>query len=188
MEKHGVEHQMHLQATKDKIKETCLDRYGVTNYTKTDECKIKIKQTFLSNYGVEHDNKTDEGQLRRKETRISKGNQSPDHLIEPYKLYRKRVDNILDRLRLEIIKDWDGYDYYDGEYIKDNFSLYKSGDRLYPTIDHKISVYYGFINNIPLEEIGGKENLCITKSHINSQKRDLNESEYIDKYEIKKHS
>lgn len=48
----------------------------------------------------------------------------------------------------------------------------------YPTIDHKISVYYGFINNISPEEIGDISNLCITKRWINSTKRDSIESEF----------
>ncbi len=46
--------------------------------------------------------------------------------------------------------------------------IYQHGD--YPTIDHKISVHYGFINNINPEEISSLENLCLTKRRINSKK------------------
>jgi hypothetical protein len=77
--------------------------------------------------------------------------------------------------------------YYDGEYIKDNIKL-KSGNRLYPTIDHKISVYYGFLNNISVDDISDIKNLCVTKSHLNSKKRDLNEDEFINRYKIKRPS
>lgn len=48
----------------------------------------------------------------------------------------------------------------------------------YPTIDHKKSVHYGFINNISPEEISNISNLCITKRSINSTKRDMIESEF----------
>jgi hypothetical protein len=47
-------------------------------------------------------------------------------------------------IKKDLLENWDGYDYYDGEYIKDNFCLY-SNDKNYPTMDHKISCYYGFL-------------------------------------------
>jgi hypothetical protein len=174
-----------MEETKFKIKKTCLERYGVDNYTKTEEYLEKTKKTNLERYGVEYSAKTCEGQLTRKLTRIKKGLQIPDELLDKFYLYRRLVDNKLELIREEIIKKWSGYDYYDGEYIKDNFKLNPS-DRLYPTIDHKISVYYGFINNINIDEISDIKNLCITKSYLNSKKKDLNEHEFIKKYKIKK--
>ena len=42
----------------------------------------------------------------------------------------------------QLFENWDGKDYYDGVYIKDNFIL-QSGSKEYPTIDHKTSVSYG---------------------------------------------
>ncbi len=41
---------------------------------------------------------------------------------------------------------------------------------MYPSIDHKISLFYGFENNMNPEEIGSIDNLCITKRYINSIK------------------
>jgi hypothetical protein len=55
---------------------------------------------------------------------------------------------------------------YDDEYIKNNFILNYLDDD-YPTIDHKISVYYDFINKISAEDIGNIDNLCITKRIYN---------------------
>jgi hypothetical protein len=37
----------------------------------------------------------------------------------------------------------------------------------YPTIDHKVSVLYGFKNGIEPEEISKLDNLCITKRILN---------------------
>jgi len=68
-----------------------------------------------------------------------------------------------------LFENWDGYDYYDGEYIKNNFNLHGL-DNNYPTIDHKISVSYGFKNNIEPEKIADISNLCITKKINNSKK------------------
>ena len=60
--------------------------------------------------------------------------------------------------------------FYDGEYIKDNLKL-KYSDKKYPTLDHKISVLYGFQNNMTIDEINCLENICVTKRSINSSKQ-----------------
>jgi hypothetical protein len=171
--KYGVNHQMEIQEVKEKIKKTCLERYSDENFRNTDKRRI----TCLEKYGVTHDNKLDSQKEKRKITRIKKGTQLPDNMIEPYALYRRQVDNISDRLKPELLKVWNGYDYYDGEYIRDNFNL-SAYDKNYPTLDHKMSVIHGFSNNIPVEKIAELNNLCFTKNRINSKKGSLNENEY----------
>lgn len=104
-----------------------------------------------------------------KQTRIKNGNQIPDEKLTEWQIYRRKVVNITNRLRKNLFQTWNGYDFYDGEYIKENLFL-PPKDKNYPTIDHKMSVYYGFINNIEPEEIANIENLCITKRKINSSK------------------
>jgi hypothetical protein len=86
-----------------------------------------------------------------------------------YKKYRNKITILTNKNKEKLLENWDGRDYYDGEYIKDNFVLPNS-NKEYPTIDHKISVYYGFNNNISVEEISNINNLCITKKYINSSK------------------
>ena len=73
---------------------------------------------------------------------------------------------------------------YDSEDIKMNLLLdcYNSD---YPTIDHKISMWYGFENDISPEIIGGIDNLCITKSKINRNKSYKNADEYIKELQSK---
>lgn len=190
----------------DKRKKTCLDRYGVNNYSKTGECREKMKDTCLEKYGVDsysktkdflnryertclekyggHYNKSDEYKNRQddilkitKKTKIKNGVQLPDNLIEPFKLYKRKCRNLTNRNRKLLFEKWDGYDYYDSEFILENLLL-KYNSNLYPTIDHKISIWYGFHNNITIEEISHKDNLCITKRIINSKKRTKNENEY----------
>lgn len=97
--------------------------------------------------------------------------------LTEYQEYRRLVDNLTNRNKKELYENWDGYDYYDNEYIRDNFEL-NSGDKNYPTIDHKKSVIYGFDNNISPEEISNIENLCITKRTINSSKNYKTEEEF----------
>ncbi len=67
----------------------------------------------------------------------------------------------------------------DGEYIKDNFDL-DHNDPKYPTVDHKISISYGFNNKIDPNQIGDIKNLCVTKRNLNCLKRNLNEKEFIE--------
>ena len=76
---------------------------------------------------------------------------------------------LTNRIRKELYEKWNGIDFYDGEYIKENLNHYKY-DSDYPTIDHKISVKCGFDNFILPTIIADLKNLVITKRHINSKK------------------
>ena len=120
---------------------------------------------------------TKEGKEKVKITRIKNGKQTPDDLLTEFKLYTKLVVNKTHSFEKQLFQNWNGYDYYDGGYIKDNLSL-NSNDKLYPTIDHKISIFYGFNNNIPADDIANINNLCITKRSINSSKNKLTEEEF----------
>lgn len=98
--------------------------------------------------------------------------------LENYKRYRDITENLTNKNRKKLFEIWDGYDYYDGEYIKSNLELHYN-NRNYPTIDHKISIIYGFENNITPEELSSIENLCITKRSINSKKGSKIEEDYL---------
>lgn len=82
---------------------------------------------------------------------------------------KKKVRNKTNRVKKKLFESWNGLDYYDNENIRQNLEL-KYYSKKYPTIDHKISIYYGFNNNIDPEIIGDLENLCIAKRCINSSK------------------
>ncbi len=175
-----------------KAKETCLEKYGVDNISKSPLIKLKKINTCISNYGVEHQLKseviinklketnnekygTDWGFSnteiieKSKNTRINKGNQIPDNLLNEFNFYMKKCLSITLKCRKELFNNWNGYDYYDKEYIKDNLKL-NSNNKLYPTVDHMISIYEGFNKGIEPEIIGNINNLCITKRTINSSK------------------
>ena len=176
-EKYGVKYSFQSEIVKLNIKETCLKKYGVDNYAKTDEYREKFNNTCLERYGAENYMQTKEGKEKVKITRIKNGKQTPDDLLTEFKLYTKLVVNKTHSFEKQLFQNWNGYDYYDGGYIKDNLSL-NSNDKLYPTIDHKISIFYGFNNNIPADDIANINNLCITKRSINSSKNKLTEEEF----------
>lgn len=97
---------------------------------------------------------------------------------DDYLIYRNECRRLTNSNIKKLFKDWDGLDYYDGVDISLNFDL-NHNDPSYPTIDHKTSIYFGFINKIDPILIGSIENLCITKRSYNSKKRDLCENEFL---------
>lgn len=172
----------------EKIKETFIKKYGVEWVSQTDNWKIlyeenresivnKIKETCISRYGVTNVSKLQNIQDKISLTKENRGSIIPDRFLSDWNIYKRNVRKLTNRVNKKIYEHWDGYDYYDGEFIKGYFS-YSPTNRLYPSIDHKISVYYGFLNNIPFEEIASIDNLCITKRFINSSKNKLIEEEF----------
>lgn len=172
----------------EKIKNKFLEIYGVEYYSQTYEFKIKmlekkdeiiskIKMTCLERYGVDNVSKVENIMNSIITTKKKNGQIIPDSLLNEWYIYRKEVRTLTSRVKKELYEKWDGYDYYDGEFIKGNFSL-THVHRFYPTIDHKISTYFGFINGIDAIEISNLDNLCITKRYINSEKNKKIENEF----------
>lgn len=183
-EKYGVEYYSKHPERNDKVKKTCNEKYGVDHYSKTVDYLIKRNQTNLDKfgyvnpfmdsekiksalnekYGVDHPSKllTEDA-----EAYFFLGNWTPRSKKSEWELYKTTVRNQT-KQSLKLL-DWDGTDFYDGTYIKDNFSL-SHIDNDYPTIDHKISIYDGFLNNISTHVISSVDNLCWTKRIINITK------------------
>ena len=201
MKKYGVENTFQAEIFKNKIKQTCLKKYGVESHSQTkdhenkvkttnlqkygteyvfqnEEIKSKSKMTNLKKYGSEHILQSEKFKLKIKNTRIKNGNQIPDDLRTEYSFYESKVNSLTRKVKKKLFENWNGYDYYDNEYIKENFNL-KNYSPLYPTIDHKISIFYGYNNAILAEEIADIDNLCITKRSINSSKNSLTEKEFL---------
>jgi len=165
LEKYGVEYPSQSSDIQEKSKVTSLLNYGVEWASKSPEVKSKIKQTCIKNYGTDYYASS----LHAKNRRIKNNKQVPDDMKTEFELYTKIVRNKTNRVKDKLFESWNGLDYYDSENIKNNLK-HKHFDKRYPTIDHKISIYFGFINKIDPEIIGDLNNLCITKRSINSSK------------------
>ena len=185
LEKYGTENPSNNQDVKNKRIETNNKLYGADHPMKNNEIVLKKKKTNLERYGDENYTNPEKRMKTKeirygdpyyfnvekgKETKLKKGLIVPNEKLTEWEIYKKLVKNITNKYKKELFENWDGHDYYDNEYIKGNLNL-KPIDRFYPTIDHKTSIHYGFINNIPPETIGDISNLCITKKYINSSKR-----------------
>ena len=176
----GVGNPFQSEEIKEKIKKTWMVKYGVDNPAKSEIIQEKIMKTNIEKYGYEYGLSDPNIRILISKTKSDKGLQRPTDEIEEFRIYRNRINNITKLIKPTLLENWNGYDYYDNEYIKGNFKL-DYNNRLYPTIDHKISVLYGFLNGISEEEISDISNLCITKRFINCNKGYYTEEEFLDR-------
>jgi hypothetical protein len=163
-----------------KKQKTWLKTLGVNHPSLSKDVREKIEKTNIEKYGDRYFILTDKFikdeciNKKRKNTRMKLGLDIPDDKLSEWEIYKKQVRRETNKQRKILINNWNGYDYYDGEYIKDNFIKYKPRHTNYPSIDHKISVKYGFDNNIDYKKICDIDNLCITKTSNNCSKRHKN--------------
>lgn len=179
LEKYGVEYPLQNNEIKQKFEETMFKNHGVKHALLNNNLKEKSKKTLFKNYGVEHPSHSEEIQIKSKLTRIRNFNQIPETKLSEWEKYKSQVRRETRKNKNKLIEMWDGYDFYDGEYIKDNFVKFKPRQKKYPSIDHKISVLNGFVNNIPSDTIGSLENICFTKTEINCSKREQNYFDFL---------
>lgn len=175
--KYGVDNVFESNEIKHKIKETMLRIYGTEHPLGCEKIREKFVETMIEKYGVDNPSKYEEFKEKVKNTKIKNGytfNESEWHS------YRKKVRCITNKYKKTLFESWNGFDYYDNQYIKENFIL-KYTNINYPTIDHKISIIDGYKLSIEPEEIGGIDNLCYTKRTINSSKNYMSEIEFLKK-------
>ena len=83
LDKYGVDNYNKTKESKEKIKQTCLEKYGVEYFWQSDECKEKIKQTCLEKYGVDSPLKSEKIRNKGKQTCLEKyGVDNPAKLEE----------------------------------------------------------------------------------------------------------
>ena len=86
-----------------------------------------------------------------------------------WKQYWKRCNSLTQKIRKQMLKDWDGIDYIDGENISENLKLhFTHGD--YPTLDHITPRSEGFKQGLTPYEITTPANLKFTKRRNNNKK------------------
>jgi hypothetical protein len=176
----------------EKIKKTNLEKYGADNPSQNDEIKRKKIETSIRNYGVGHPlqseivmNKMKKTNMDRYgfphvlmsdkiinktyKTNVENGRWVPKEMRSDFYKYSLIVYRLTRKNMKKLYEKWDGKDFYSGWNIKENLKL-DSNDKDYPTIDHKLSIKYGFDNNILPHIISDINNLCITTRSYNSSK------------------
>jgi len=181
IQRYGYEYLMQSDIFRNKAKKTMILKYGVEFPMQSAEIFNKAKKTALEKYGNIYVIASEEIKKKMHNTKVSKG------LIMDYNKFNKTAYKKYRRSiywhtlkHIDVIKEsWDGYDFYDKIYIKDNYTLYDCRHKLYPTIDHKISIFSAFILNLPISDVVDIDNLCITTRSNNSKKSRLNYEEYL---------
>lgn len=192
MEKWGVECYNKTDECKERVAQTNMAKFGYKTNLISPEYKEKCKVILKEKYGCEYWYEIRNGNRKNKKKTIyienidylkseiiySEDMYDDSILNDEYILYRTECRKLTKRNITSLLDNWSGKDYYDNEDISNNFNL-EINNPNYPTIDHKISIYNGFVNNISFDTISSLDNLCITKRSINSKKGILTESEFL---------
>lgn len=183
LKKYGVDNYSKTDEWKKRVEETNVKKFGYKTNLLDPEYQEKIKNILIEKYGTDKHWEIRKEKKKFKfneivldlgeDIKYSEGLYNEDFIYDEYKIYRRECRRLTNRNIKKLYNNWDGKDFYDDEYIYDNLSL-DPNDPKYPTIDHKISIYWGFKNEIPAKEISDITNLCITKRSINASKRDKN--------------
>jgi hypothetical protein len=183
LEKYGKDNPAKVNDIKQKMKDTCLIKYGTEYALQNEEVKEKRKKYNLEYYGVENMFQHPDIIKKIRQNMINKGYRVDEKDYTKFENYYKKCQSLtqINIRKYSFKESWDGFDYYDNEYIKDNYNLYKPNNENYPNIDHKNSIVYGFLNNINFEDICSIDNLCFTKRRHNASKQAKIEEEYINK-------
>lgn len=142
---------------------------------------INQKKSLMESYGV-----LNPGQLKEQREKLSERNKADVYKVsfsEEYLSFRKEVDKLTSRVKKRWRRKGDHdpvVDYYTGlPFLQEMISTDLMQGDLYPTIDHKLSIYYCYINNISPAICASEENLCWTFRYLNGRKNDLPEHIFI---------
>jgi hypothetical protein len=166
----------------EKYVDTCMLKYNKPNALSKGTVPFLKRNATVKAMGV--DNVLQLPEVREK---INKTNAKSGRCIDAddsekhkeYINYTKAVHILSKRNYKKLYNNWDGYDYYDGEYIKNNYNIFKYREDVeYPTVDHLKSVIYCFLNGISAKECADLNNLAITKKIHNIRKNYRTDEEY----------
>ena len=179
--KYNIEHPTKLQYIRQSIsnkakiryasieyKTKCINnlllKYNVINVSQLPLVQHLIKTTSNIKYNSSHYLSSN---LRRYREETN-GNWIPLGLLDEFEKYH-RLCIIETRKHIkQLLSNWDGLCYYTNIKLYTDKSNYNHP--LYRTIDHKISIYNGYMNNIDPCIIGNISNLCICSRSYNSTK------------------
>jgi len=157
----------------------CKEPFEVPKSLARNFCSYKCYWADLKEYPKKYDlmekaryastfTNTSESINKMRKTKLDKGI-SIDWTDASWKQFWRRCNELTRKRRAELIGDWDGYDYIDGEYIKPYLELHYSHGK-YPTLDHVIPRSTFFKEGKTPKEACDSVNLKWTKRSNNSRK------------------
>lgn len=172
LKNYGVANPMQSSVVKAKAKETLLHRYGIINPSYSESFKQKRADTNKLRYGVSSHTQS----MSYRQYKESLGEWVPIEHKSDWELYRMMVWKETGKWKTQLFREWDGLCYYTSEKLVVGTEQYN--DAMYATIDHRTSIFDGFRNSIPYEEIGHIDNLCVCSRAVNTLKNTKNETEF----------
>lgn len=167
-DKYGVDRPIQNQEIHNKMKQTMMDRYGREYSAQVDYIFEKLKQTNINKYGVEFPLQNEDIQSKQKQTNIDKyGVEYPLQNEDIKQKKRHYMEKQGKWIPLELLSDAELYyklvwKYTRKQPIDQLLNFQKRGlagiEGAYH-LDHKISIKYGFENNIPPYIVGSIHNL-----------------------------
>ena len=154
----------------ERSKNTWIEKYGVSNPSKLSHVKEKVKKTVQDRYGVSNATHSEIAKIKH----YILGLQPDPSREDDFSRYKEQVARLT-----HINKSLIGAPvscYYSGILFntdKDHFN-----HATYPTLDHKTSVWYGFENNIPAEQIADPSNLVWCAKLLNTYKKHMTEEQF----------
>lgn len=181
LEKYGVENALEAEEIKEKIKNTNLERYGAENPFASEEIKEKSKKTKLEKYGDEnYANLEKARQTNLERYGVEHNFQREDvkqAIYEANQVYVSSQEFYDFRLKLRKEKGWGEFRSATSDWEKYKFLVWESTNRNDLTLlenyekrglagvdggyqlDHKVSIKFGFDNNIEPDIIGNINNI-----------------------------
>lgn len=188
---------------------TNLEKYGDGYYCNSEQSKETIKEKYGNHsnlfqqiivprlqekYGVinvfQLDNiKNNEKVINKRRITLEiMGNWISLDLLSEFEKYKRNVLAETRKNLKTLWKEWDGFDFYNKqklitneEYNIINPDKHKNTNKLQPSVDHKVPILRGFLENIDYKVIGSINNLCITSRQNNSIKNTLRDKEFLEK-------
>lgn len=148
------------QAQIDNIK----NKYNVINVSQLPFVKQAIQITSLAKYNSTHYLSS----LLRRTREESAGKWIPLSLINEFDKYHRLCITETRKHIKQLMLGWNGKCYYTNQVLLTDKTQYNNP--LYRSVDHKISIYDGFMNNVDPVIIGSYNNLCICSRGYNSEK------------------
>ena len=171
MVKYGVSHTSHIADIQHKIRQSAIERYSDPSFL------LKCKLLLCNKYGVDNISKLHWVKNKVRDTNELSGRWLPLHLVSDFTRYRRLCTVETNRHKSKLFDTWDGTCFYEHKKLLTDSAL--CHDPMYRTIDHKISIFNGFISSTDPTIIGAYENLCICSLHINSKKGRQNIKDFI---------
>jgi hypothetical protein len=174
LKNYNVENPQQSEIVHKKTLKTLFEKYGVDNISKHPQTEEKRKKTIQKRYGVSHYSKSNEFRIFNEKNGIW----IPNNDKTKFEIYSRLVWNETKKNKKQLFFNWNHKCYYSGIFLNKDVPYNNPN---YPVIDHKISVYFGFYNNIDFKIIGGLDNLCVCSRKMNGMKNILCEIDFIKK-------